>query len=66
MINKYGGQLVFSTRDKYDPIEVIEFQKSIRGLHFGNKTQQIGMFLYNPIVLIHKYTQAMLIATLFF
>jgi len=59
-MNKHGGQLVYATEDEFGPIEVIEFQQSIRGLHFGNKSQQTGMFLYNPIVLIHKYTQAML------
>ena len=32
----------------------------MRSLHFGNKTQQAGMFLYDPVILIHKYTQAML------
>jgi spermidine synthase len=60
MKNKHGGQLVYATEDEFGPIEIIEFQQTIRGLHFGNKTQQSGMFLYNPIVLIHKYTQAML------
>jgi len=60
MINKYGGQLIHATKDEFGSIEIIEFQQSIRGLHFGNKTQQTGMFLYDPVVLIHKYTQAML------
>lgn len=60
MNNKYGGQLIHVTEDEFGPIEVVEFQQTIRGLHFGNKTQQTGMFLYNSVILIHKYTQAML------
>ena len=60
MSNKYGGQLIYSTRDNYGPIEVIDFKQTLRSLHFGNATQQTGMFLYNPNILIHKYTQAML------
>ena len=56
----HGGELIYTCKDKYGPIEVVEFKNTIRGLHFGNKTQQTGMFLYNPIILIHKYTQAML------
>lgn len=62
MTKKYGGTLVYSTNDEHGPIEVVEFQQTLRGLHFGNSTQQSGMFLYNPIVLIHKYTQAMLVS----
>ena len=60
MSNKYGGQLIYSTRDNYGPIEVIDYKQTLRSLHFGNATQQTGMFLYNPNILIHKYTQAML------
>jgi spermidine synthase len=60
MINKYGGQLVYATNDEFGPIEVVDFQQGIRELHFGNEIQQTGMFLYNPIVLIHKYTHAIL------
>ncbi len=60
MSNKYGGQLIYSTRDNYGPIEVIDYKQTLRSLHFGNTTQQTGMFLYNPNILIHKYTQAML------
>ena len=56
----HGGQLIHATEDDFGTIEVVEFQQSVRGLHFGNATQQSGMFLYNPNVLIHKYTQAML------
>lgn len=61
MSNKYGGQLIHSTRDNYGPIEVVDFKQTLRSLHFGNATQQTGMFLYDPDILIHKYTQAMLI-----
>ncbi len=60
MNSKYGGQLIYATRDEYGPIEVIEIKQKLRSLHFGNKTQQASMFLYNPVLLMHKYTQAML------
>lgn len=60
MTNKYGGRLLHATSDEHGPIEVIELQQRMRSLHFGNKTQQATMFLYNPVLLVHKYTQAML------
>ncbi|TNF33568.1 MAG: hypothetical protein EP315_08230 [Gammaproteobacteria bacterium] len=60
MTSKYGGQLLYATRDEHGPIEVVEVKQKLRSLHFGNKTQQAAMFLYNPILLLHKYTQAML------
>lgn len=60
MNSKYGGQLIYSTRDEHGPIEVVEIKQKLRSLHFGNKTQQASMFLYNPVLLMHKYTQAML------
>ena len=59
-MKKYGGHLVFSTKDQYGPIEIVEYHRRSRSLHFGNRTQQSGMFLFNPVFLIHKYTQAML------
>ena len=59
-MKKYGGKLIYSTKDEFGPIEIVEFYNRMRSLHFGNKTQQTGMFLYNPVILIHKYTQAML------
>ena len=60
MTKKYDGQLIYATSDSYGPIEVIELQQKMRSLHFGNKTQQAAMFFYNPNLLVHKYTQAML------
>lgn len=60
MKSKYGGQLIYATRDEHGPIEVVEIKQKLRSLHFGNKTQQAAMFLYNPVLLMHKYTQAML------
>jgi len=60
MSAKYGGQLIHAVADEYGPIEVVELQQKMRSLHFGNKTQQATMFLYNPVLLVHKYTQAML------
>lgn len=59
-MKKYHGQLLHSTLDEHGPIEVVDIQQRLRCLHFGNSTQQSAMFLYNPIVLVHKYTQAML------
>ncbi len=60
MKKKYDGRLIHATSDEFGPLEVVEIQQKLRSLHFGNKTQQATMFLYNPIVLVHKYTQAML------
>jgi len=57
----YGGELIYQASDEFGSIEVVEFDKCIRSLHFGNKTSQSVMFLYNPVALIHKYTQAMLL-----
>ena len=59
-MKKYGGQLIYSTHDEYGPIEVVDIGQRIRSLHFGNTTQQSSMFMFNPVVLMHKYTQAML------
>ena len=59
-MKKYGGKLVYSCKDEFGPIEIVEFYNRMRSLHFGNKTQQTAMFLHDPIILIHKYTQAML------
>lgn len=59
-MKKYGGKLIYKCKDELGPIEIVEFNNRMRSLHFGNKTQQTAMFLYDPIVLIHKYTQAML------
>lgn len=59
-MKKYGGKLIHRGKDEFGPIEIVEFYDRMRSLHFGNKTQQTAMFLYNPIILIHKYTQAML------
>lgn len=56
-----GGDLIYQTSDQYSSIEVIDYQKKLRSLHFGNSTQQSAMLLNNPDVLIHKYTQAMVI-----
>ena len=60
MTTKYDGQLIYTSKDEFGPIDVVEYHQSIRSMHFGNRTQQSGMFLYNHVVLIHKYTQAML------
>jgi len=59
-MKRYGGQLIHSCKDEFGPIEIVEYFNRMRSLHFGNKTQQTAMFLYDPIILIHKYTQAML------
>ena len=54
-----GGELIHQTSDEYGSIEVIDYMQKIRGLHFGNKTQQSASLLCNPYFLIHKYAQAM-------
>lgn len=61
MKNKHGGRLLFAEQDRYGPIEVIELQQKMRSLHFGNRTQQATMFLHDRNLLVHKYTQAMLL-----
>ena len=59
----YGAELIYQTKDCYGKIEVVDHQQKIRSLHFGNKTQQSAMLLNNPFLLIHQYTQAMLLPT---
>jgi|GEM_PF-2507315 len=56
--NKYGGLLIHSETDEHGVLEVVDTQQKFRSLHFGNATQQSGMFFYNPYLLLHKYTQA--------
>ena len=62
-MKKYGANLLYQTTDEYGVIEVVDYKKIIRSLHFGNATQQSGMYLYNPVTLLHPYTQAMLSCT---
>ena len=60
MTQKHQGQLIYSTKDNHGPLEVIDIHQRIRSLHFGNGTSQSAMLLYNPIPLLHKYTQALI------
>ncbi|MDH5764789.1 MAG: hypothetical protein OEZ38_02145 [Gammaproteobacteria bacterium] len=62
-MKKYGGQLIHHCRDEYGVIEVVDYKKIMRSLHFGNETQQSGMYQYDPIALLHPYTQAMVSVT---
>jgi len=57
----YGGELIHQTTDNFGSIEVVDFQQDFRSLHFGNHTQQSAMLLANPFILVHKYTQAMML-----
>ncbi len=57
----YGGDLVFATHDRYGKIQVVDFEQQFRSLHFNTKTQQSAMLLQNPFILLHKYTQAMVL-----
>jgi len=59
-MKKYNGQLIHNSQDAWGSLEVIDINQRIRSLHFGNGTSQSAMFLYNPIPLLHKYTQALL------
>ena len=59
-MKKHPGNLIYNSKDEFGSLEVIDIQQRIRSLHFGNGTSQSAMFLYNPIPLIHKYTQALL------
>ena len=59
----YGAELIYQTNDRYGKIEIVEHQQKFRSLHFGNNTQQSAMLLNNPFLLVHQYTQAMLLPT---
>ena len=63
LMKKYGGELIFQESDEHGVIEVVEYKKVIRSMHFGNETQQSGMYLYDSTRLLHPYTQAMLSVT---
>jgi spermidine synthase len=56
-----GGELIHQTSDEHGNIEVVDYMREIRALHFGNQTQQSASLLCNPYFLIHKYAQAMLL-----
>ncbi len=58
-MKNHSGNLIYNSKDEFGSLEVIDIQQRIRSLHFGNGTSQSAMFLYNPIPLIHKYTQAL-------
>ena len=60
MTYKHSGDLVYTTSDDYGSIEVVDYDQTIRCLHFGNQTQQATMLLGFPAVLVHKYSHAML------
>ncbi len=63
-MHKYGGTLVFRTRDTFGPIEVVEDGRA-RSLHFGSEPKQSSMDLHNPLRLELTYTRAMATALLF-
>lgn len=54
---KYGGTVVFSQRDEFGFVEVIE-NSSVRKLHFGNIIEQSSMFRNAPMTLKFEYQQA--------
>jgi len=62
MINN-TGEIIYREKDQYGSIEVIDYMDKVRALHFGNQTQQSAMLLGHPYLLIHRYTQAMLVPT---
>lgn len=63
-MQKYGGQLVYSLRDEYGLIEVVD-SAGIRSLHFETAIQQSSIDLKQPERLVFEYYRAMCLALLF-
>ena len=64
MQKKYGGTLIYKTRDEWGEIEVVE-DAFHRSLHFGTEPKQSSMRLDDPDALVISYTRAMMSALLF-
>jgi len=63
-MRKYGGSVIFATRDDHGLIEVVQddFERS---LHFGTGPKQSSMSLTDPLRLQLSYTRAMVAPLLF-
>ncbi len=62
-MERYGGDLIHSSRDDYGPLEIVE-QERVRSLHFGSGARQSAMLLPRPDALILAYTQSMMASLL--
>lgn len=63
-MRKYGGTIIFATRDEHGLIEVVE-DGIERSLHFGTAPKQSSMALHDPLRLQLSYTRAMVAPLLF-
>ena len=63
-MNKYGGTVIYQTRDEIGPIEIIDTH-GIRALHFGTEARQSAQDLAEPDRLELPYLRAMLIGLVF-
>lgn len=63
-MKRYGGKVVFQTRDEMGTIQVIEDTHE-RALHFDSEPKQSAMDLGDPVRLVLSYTRAMLAPLLF-
>lgn len=57
----FGGELIYQTSDECGKLQIVDHKIEFRSLHFNNKTQQSAMLLKNPYLLVHRYTQAMVL-----
>ncbi len=57
----FGGELIHEREDDYGKIQVVDIRQQYRSLHFNTPTHQSSMLLQNPFLLVHKYTQAMML-----
>lgn len=62
-MNRYGGKLIFETRDDHEVIEVVDRPK-IRSLHFGTSTEQSSMYIEQPFALEMEYIRTMALGAL--
>ena len=53
---KYGGTVVFSERDEFGYVEIIE-NSSVRKMHFGTPIEQSAMYRNAPMTLRFEYQQ---------
>ena len=57
---KYGGKRIYSSRDEYGVLEVIDYPNQ-RCLHFGSSVAQSAIIPDNPDTIIFEYIQKMLL-----
>lgn len=58
-MKRYGGDVIFQTRDDWGPIQVVQ-DAFERALHFSSEPKQSAMDLADPVRLVLSYTRAML------